>query len=83
MSIINPVGFGDDFIAWADQMSFLIQGQVPQFIKVLDEKDTWQEWAMCLVGAQDALGQDSPDPYGFATWQEWAERLFETHEFIA
>ncbi len=83
MSIINPQGFGDDFVAWADQMSFLIAAEVPQFLIITDAEDDWREWAMCLVGAQDRLGQDSPDPYQFNTWQEWAERLFDTQEFTA
>jgi len=63
-------------------MSFLIDAFVPQFIR-LDDPSQWREWAMCLVGAQDLLGQDSPDPYAFETWQEWAERLFDTQEFDA
>lgn len=78
--IIHPAPFGDDVVTWADRMSFLIQDQVPQFIR-LDNPDDWREWAMCLVGAQDQLGQDAPDPYFFDTWQEWAERLFITAEF--
>ena len=85
MSIINPRGFGDDFPAWADRMSYLIQADVPQFWiwqPALDNPDDWREWAMCVVGGQDRLGQDSPDPYQFDTWQEWAERLFETQNFL-
>ena len=80
MSYIDPRGFGDDFKAWADQMSFLIQADVPQFTIHQDGED-WREWAMCVVGGQDRLGQDSPNPYQFNTWQEWAERLFETQAF--
>lgn len=80
MSYIDPRGFGNDFNAWADQMSFLIQADVPQFI-IHQPGDDWREWAMCVVGGQDRLGQDSPNPYQFATWQEWAQRLFETQAF--
>lgn len=80
--IIDPRGFGDDFMAWADQMSFLIQEEIPQFLIYTPlVGDTWQDWAMCIVGAQDLLGQDSPDPEAFDTWQEWANRLFETQDF--
>lgn len=85
MSIINPRGFGDDFVAWADRMSYLIDFDVPQFLIAqpqLGDEDEWREWAMCIVGGQDRLGQDSPNPYEFATWQEWAERLFETQNFL-
>ena len=80
MTIINPRGFGDDFQDWAERMSFLIQSEVPQFL-ILTPGDDWRDWAMCLVGAQDVIGQDSPDPYAFDTWQEWAERLFDTQDF--
>ena len=81
--IINPVGFGDDFQAWADQMAFLVQAEVPQFLIYNPAiGDTWEDWAMCLVGAQDTLGQDSPNPYEFDTWQEWAMRLFDTQDFV-
>ena len=80
--IIHPQGFGDDFQMWADQMSALIGFDVPQFlIYTPGVGDTWQDWAMCIVGAQDAIGQDSPDPYAFDTWQEWAIRLFDTQDF--
>ena len=80
--IIDPRGFGDDFNAWADRMSYLVQADVPQFLIMQPQIDTdWREWAMCLVGGQDRLGQDSPDPYQFDTWQEWARRLFDTQDF--
>lgn len=81
--IIHPQGFrDDDFQSWADQMSFLIQEEVPNFLIYKPEiGDTWQDWAMCIVGAQDQFGQDSPDPYVFYTWKEWAERLFNTQAF--
>ncbi len=82
--IINPHGFGDDFAGWADRMSYLIQADVPQFLiaqPVLGDPDEWREWAMCVTGGQDPLGQDSPNPYEFDTWQEWAERLFATQNF--
>ena len=78
--IIHPQGLGDDVIGWSDHMIFLVQEEVPPLIR-LDDPEEWREWAMCLVGSQDTLGQDSPDPHAFATWQEWAERLFLTQDF--
>ena len=83
--IIQPTGF-TRFRDWADQMSYLIQADVPQFNIVQSWEDdespeVWQEWALCIVGGQDRLGQDSPDPYQFDDWREWAERLFETQDF--
>lgn len=82
MSLIHPEGFGDDFQAWADQMSFLVQEEVPQFLIFTPTVgDEWQDWAESLFGSEDPLGQDSPDPRAFDTWQEWAERLFGTTNF--
>lgn len=78
--IIHPQGFGDDVIAWTDQMTFLVAEEAPNCIR-LDDPEKWREWAMCIVGSQDRIGQDSPDPHAFATWQEWAERLFLTQDF--
>ena len=79
--IIDPRGF-DNFRDWADQMSALIQSEVPQFL-IFQEglDDEWRDWAMCIVGAQDVIGQDSPNPYQFSDWREWAERLFVTQDF--
>lgn len=82
--IIHPQGFrDDDFKGWADQMSNLIQEDVPNFLIYMPGLgDTWQDWALCIVGSQDELGQDSPDPATFDTWKEWAERFFETQSFM-
>jgi len=82
--IIHPQGFrDDDFAGWADQMSFLINEDVPSFMIYKPETgDTWQDWALTIVGSQDQLGQDSPDPATFDTWKEWAERLFDTQAFM-
>ena len=81
--IINPRGF-TQFRDWADQMSNIIQNEVPQFQIILPwqaDEDVWRDWAMCIVGGQDRLGQDSPNPWEFDDWREWAERLFETQDF--
>lgn len=82
--IIHPEGFrDDDFQGWADAMSYLIQEDVPQFLIFMPELgEKWQDWASHIVGSEDQLGQDSPDPRYFDTWKEWAERLFETQAFM-
>lgn len=80
MSIIDPRGFGDDVIAWADQMAFLTQDVAPNCAR-LDDPEEWREWAMCLVAQPDQIGQDAPDPYQFEKWQEWAMRFFNTTNF--
>ena len=79
--IIDPRGF-NTFQDWADQMSPLIQFEAPQFLIYKEEVgDSWRDWAMQIVGAQDVIGQDSPDPYAYEDWREWAERLFQTQDF--
>ncbi len=86
MSIINPTGF-QDVIEWADFMTgalgFLadpICGSDNNYPR-LDDPEKWQEWAMGIFGGVDALGQDSPDPFEYDDWREWAERLFATSNF--
>lgn len=86
MSILDPRGFNGDFVAWADRMSPLIQNDVPQFaimqpVMDADDPNAWREWALCVVGGQDRLGQDSPNPYEFDDWEDWAMRLFQTQDF--
>ena len=79
--IIHPQGF-PTFQEWADQMSFLVGEEAPQFLIYSPiVGDDWRDWAMCVVGSQDKLGQDSPDPYQFDSWREWAERFFITQDF--
>ena len=80
MSIIHPQGFGDDVVAWTDQMMYLIQREAPNCVQ-LDNPAEWQTWAACLVATPDIIGQDAPDPYEFDTWQGWAEALFLTIDF--
>lgn len=86
MSIINPKGF-DNVIEWADfmsgQLGFLTDrasGTDDNFER-LDDESKWQEWAGGIFGGVDALGQDSPDPFAYDDWREWAERLFATSNF--
>lgn len=88
--IIHPQGFTTDFagfVEWADRMSFLVQTDVPQFQIMqpaldADNPDAWKDWAMCIVGGQDRLGQDSPNPWEFDSWVDWAERFFETQDLL-
>ena len=80
MSHIDPRGFGDDVVAWADRMVLEIEREVDNMPR-LDDPEKWREWAESLWGTPDASGQDAPRPDAFDTWQEWAERLFLTQEF--
>ena len=80
MSHIDPRGFGDDVIAWADRMVLLLETDVDNMPR-LDDPEKWQDWARAIFGEPDQSGQDAPDPDAFDTWQEWAERLFQTQEY--
>jgi hypothetical protein len=80
VSHIDPRGFGDDVIAWADRMVLIIETEVENMPR-LDKPENWREWAESLWGTPDLAGQDAPRPDAFDTWQEWAERLFLTQEF--
>lgn len=86
MSIINPAGF-QSVVEWADfmtgQLGFLtdpVSGSDEQYER-LDDPSKWQDWACGIFGGVDPLGQDSPDPYAYDDWREWAERLFATSNF--
>ena len=78
--IIDPRGFGDDVIAWADRMVQFIEREVENTPR-LDDPEKWRDWAESLWGEPDATGQDAPRPDAFDTWQEWAERLFLTQDY--
>lgn len=78
--IIDPVGFGDDVVAWANQMTYLVQDESPNCL-ILTNPAEWRDWALCLVAQPDQIGQDAPDPNEFDTWQEWAMRFFQTTNF--
>ena len=78
--IIDPRGFGDDVIAWADRMVLTIEPDVENMPR-LEDPELWRAWANNLFGEPDESGQDSPDPDAYDTWQEWAERLFATQNY--
>lgn len=80
MTVIDPRGFGDDVIAWADRMVFLFENESENFPR-LDDPEKWQDWAATVFGDVDPIGQDAPDPLAYDTWQEWAMRLFATTNF--
>ena len=80
MSIINPKGF-DNFMS--GQLGFLtdpVAGTDDNYER-LDDESKWQDWACGIFGGVDELGQDSPDPFEYDDWREWAQRLFATSNF--
>ena len=62
-------------IQWTDAMTLILvqYGSVPR----LDNPDDWREWGRGLLD-NVALGDTLlPDPYQFAEWRPWAERVVE------
>lgn len=76
--ILNPLYF-DDVCEWTDRMNSFVQIGTGTTQKLLDPKD-WQNWAMNLVGDPDFIGFDTPNPYDFEDWREWASLFFLTQE---
>lgn len=64
---------------WADRMSLLVTFKTA-FTR-LDNPEMWQEWAAGLFTDANLAVQNTPDPYNFDDWREYAERLFYTAEF--
>lgn len=79
MSIIDPRGF-TDVREWADFMRPLLEEQVFTYPR-LDDPLEWQTWADAVFKGSSFLGQDSPDPFQYDNWRDWAERLFATIDF--
>lgn len=74
--IIHP--YNMEAIDWFDSMAFLLT-DIPT--RRIENLDNWQEWARNLTNSPDLLGQNTPNPYTFNDWREWAMRLFVTIEF--
>lgn len=59
--IVRPVGIS--LRDWADQLTLDLN------VQRLDGPD-WQPW-----GASISVVYSIPNPYGFADWREWADRV--------
>lgn len=77
--ILNPKGM--EVIEWTDQMAKFSEIGNGTTQKLTDP-EKWQDWAMNLVGDPDEIGQDSPVPYDFDEWQDWAELFFLTQDLM-
>ncbi len=67
--ITRPTGLG--LADWTTQVSLDLDsfGVVGRMVN-----DDWQAWGSQLLN-NVAIGGSLPSPYGFNSWQEWAERL--------
>lgn len=72
ISNTSPVGLSPE--AWAAALRIdWSQDYVPEYEPGKD----WREWATRLIADNLALQGAAPDPLGFATFEEWAIRVFE------
>lgn len=75
--ILNP--YYMDVFEWTDRIaSFVELGNGTT--QKLEHASEWQDWALNLVGDPDDIGQDTPNPYDFTDWREWASLFFLTQE---
>lgn len=70
--MINPRNMS--LTDWADSVILAIS-DAWSFGKLEDEA-RWQDWAIGFVRASRFTQQVVPDPYQFADWRDWAERVY-------
>lgn len=72
-AIVLPVGLTPE--EWAHQLRIdWSQDDVPEWGPMTD----WKEWGRRLVNQNTALRGAAPFPDQFATFEEWAMRVFQT-----
>lgn len=69
-TITRPVGMA--LRDWADRV-VLDLDNYGAFGRLEDEA-RWQDWAVQFLN-NTTLGRNLPNPYQFADWRDWAERL--------
>jgi len=62
---------GHTWDSWCSLMAELFAGQ--QLGTVPEER--WTEWASGMQGIGYFVSSGVPDPRGFDSWQDWAQRL--------
>ncbi|MFN8994255.1 MAG: hypothetical protein ACK5X3_11430 [Pseudomonadota bacterium] len=70
--MINPRNMS--LTDWADSV-ILAVSDAWSFGRLEDES-RWQDWAIGFVRASRFTQQVVPDPYQFADWRDWAERVY-------
>lgn len=69
--ITSPTGM--KLSDWADQVTFELSpyGFIGKIVA-----DDWKDWGVQII-ANTSVGRRIPDPFGFADWATWGERLCE------
>jgi hypothetical protein len=63
-------------IEWTDRM-------LPELIKNggdvgrLDDPEQWREWARSVILINNEWQGETPNPYQFDDWQDWAQRFLQ------
>lgn len=75
MSIQTISPYGMPVRDWCDAMTINLEqfGNLPR----LETEAAWREWGAELLNLGGLSGSIVPDPYTFARWEDWAERLNE------
>ena len=60
-------------IEWTDRMALLYDSMA--LVERLDDAEQWQDWATNLLDTPSLEGQNTPNPYDFEDWVEWASRF--------
>ena len=68
-----------DVCEWTDKLNSFFEIGTGTTQK-LEDPEEWVDWALNLVGDPDLIGQDTPNPYDFDNWREWASLFFLTQE---
>ena len=77
--ILNP--YYMDVIEWSDKLALFPEVSNGTTQK-LEDPEKWQDWATNLIGDPDDIGWDTPNPYDFDDWREWAAAFFLTQELM-
>jgi len=69
---VMPIGLTPQ--EWAAQLRIdWSQDLIPQWTPDMP----WREWACAVVAQSTALRGSAPNPYQFATFEDWALRVFQ------
>jgi hypothetical protein len=60
-------------IEWTDRTALNLDKLVQ--VERLDDPEKWQDWANNILKTPNLEGQNTPNPYQFDDWMEWAMRF--------
>jgi len=71
MNVIDPRGM--KAMEWIDRTAALLD----RFVTVMkaESDDDWREWGSHVMEDLRRAGVEVPDPFGFSSWDLWADRF--------